>query len=401
MFSKRTSWDFSLNPLSRLLTRKREAGEDVLDLTESNPTRAGLDYPEDEILAAISDRNILRYEPTPHGLTTAREAIAHYYAEREKTVSSSDLLLTSSTSEAYAFLFKTLMDPGDRILLPRPSYPLFDDIARLEALGIDHYRLVHDGSWSLNMESVEQAITPRTKAVLAVHPGNPTGSYLKLGERERLVEICCRHQIALVVDEVFLDYPIDARRNRAGTLVGEQRALTFVMSGLSKVAGLPQMKLSWIWMGGPMELKDEARSRLEHVSDAFLSVGTPVQRGLEHYLALSRHIQSSITTRITSNYRFLLEVTTGSPVTMLGTEGGWYTVLRLPAIRGSDEWALELIREKDLIVHPGYLYDFATEPFLVISLLPEESVFRRGVHGLLAYVDTASRKGPHDTVRGD
>jgi aspartate/methionine/tyrosine aminotransferase len=313
-------------------------------------------------------------------------------------VSPSDLLLTSSTSEAYAFLFKILMDPGDRVLLPRPSYPLFDDIARLEALGVDHYRLVHEGSWSLDMESLEKAITSRTKAVLAVHPGNPTGSYLKADERERLVEICSRYQIALIVDEVFLDFPIDARSNRAGTLVGEQRVMTFVMSGLSKVAGLPQMKLSWIWTGGPAEPKEDARSRLEHVSDIFLSVSTPVQQGLEHFLAQSRRIQTSIATRITSNYRFLQEVAQSSPVTVLDVEGGWYVVLRLPAVVSSEEWALRLLRDQNVHVHPGYLFDFATEPFLVMSLLPAEADFQAGISRLRSAVEVATS---HRVSRGD
>lgn len=401
MLSKRTSWDFSLNPLSRLLARKRNAGDDVLDLTESNPTRVGLDYPQEEIFAAQRDRNILLYEPNPHGLATAREAIAQYYAERGQTVSPSDVLLTSSTSEAYAFLFKTLMDPGDRVLLPRPSYPLFDDIARLEAIGIDHYRLVHDGSWSLNTDSIEQAITPRTKAVLAVHPGNPTGSFIDASEYERLVEICSRRELALIVDEVFLDYPIDAPTNRAGTFAGEQRAVTFVMSGLSKVAGLPQMKLSWIWMGGPSELKNEARSRLEHVSDVFLSVGTPVQHGLEHYLALSRRIQSSIAMRIMSNYRSLQETFQGSPVTVLDAEGGWYVIVRLPAVCSSEEWALRLLRDHDVHVHPGYLFDFATGPFLVMSLLPAKANFRAGIRRLLSTVEVATNEGSRKVLRGD
>ncbi len=389
MFSSRSSWSFAPNRLSRLLQEKRRRGEEILDLTESNPTRADLDYPEQEILAELSDPQALVYEPTPRGLTTAREAVARYYAERGQRVSPEDILLTASTSEAYSFLFKVLADPGDEVLVPRPTYPLFDYLAALESLDVISYPLFYDGSWNIDLDGLEKAIGARTRAVLAVHPANPTGNYLKGTERGRLLEICHRHHVALIVDEVFFDYDLTDDPERAGSFTAGSDVLTFVLSGLSKVAGLPQMKLSWIWTGGPEGPKHEVGQRIEHVGDIFLSVGAPVQLAAGRLLELAPRIQGAIKARITSNYTYLLqEALSGpSPVDLLPAEGGWYAVLRLPANRSSEEWAHKLLSTDNVYTHPGYLFDFPAEAHLVVGLLSLPARFQAGIRRLLRHVE--------------
>jgi aspartate/methionine/tyrosine aminotransferase len=386
MFSERTSWSFAANRLANLLADKRGAGEEVLDLTESNPTRAGLDYPEAEILGALRDRNALLYEPTPFGLEKARNAVTQYYLDRGKKVSPDDILLTASTSEAYSFLFKVLLDPGDRILIPRPSYPLFDYLAVLESLDVVSYPLDFDGTWSLDTNALEEAIVDRTRTILVVHPGNPTGSYLQRDEIKLLLNICRRHRLHLIIDEVFFDYVLEENRERIDSLAGEQSVLTFVLSGLSKVAGLPQMKLSWIWMGGPDPTRLEARQRLEHVSDIFLSVGSPIQHALDSYLKLAEQIQTLISTRLSSNLAFLRDRLSDSPVDALPVGGGWYAILRLPAVRSSEEWALTLLSLDDVYVHPGYLFDLPMGACLVASLLTPQEHFREGIQRILQRV---------------
>lgn len=382
MFSKRTSWRFAPNRLTRLLNTKQKANEEVLDLTESNPTRAGFQYPEDEILAGLQDRRSLVYEPTPQGMKAAREAIARYYAESGKTMELEDLLLTAGTSEAYALLFKLLGDPGDQVLIPRPSYPLLDYLVALESLEAVSYPLTYDGAWSLDTAALEEAVGPRSRAVLVVHPGNPTGSYLKQHELSRLVGLCRRHRLALIVDEVFLDYPLAPDPERAGSIVGEQRVLTFVLSGVSKIAGLPQMKLSWIWVGGPEPERREARVRLEHINDVFLSVGAPAQNAAQQFLAIAKPVQALISSRLSSNYDFLREAATDTAIDVPRVEGGWYSVLRLPSLMSSEQWALELLDCDNVSVHPGYLFDFSLEAYLVVSLLTPPSVFRVAIQRL-------------------
>jgi aspartate/methionine/tyrosine aminotransferase len=390
MFSERTNWSFAANRLACRLEERRLAGEEVLDLTESNPTRTGLDYPEAEILGALRDRNALLYEPTPFGLERARNAVAQYYLDRGKKISPDDILLTAGTSEAYSFLFKVLLDPGDRILIPRPSYPLFDYLAALESLDVVSYPLDFDGTWNLDTKALEGAIVDRTRAILAVHPGNPTGSYLKRDEIEALLDHCRRHQLSLVVDEVFFDYILEEDRERVRSLVGEESALTFVLSGLSKVVGLPQMKLSWIWMGGPDPSRLEARKRLEHVSDVFLSVGSPIQHALDSYLKLAEHIQPLISSRLSYNLAFLRDRISDSSIDVPPVGGGWYAVLRLPAIQSSEEWALKLLSYDNVYVHPGYLFDFPMGACLVVSLLTPPENFQEGIQRVLQRVEEST-----------
>lgn len=390
MFSSRLDWSLRPNRIATLVAEKRQAGCPVLDLTESNPTRSGLDYPQAEILAALADANALRYHPSPRGLDTAREAVAGYYRDRGTQVPSDNILLTASTSEAYASLFKLLANPGDEILAPRPSYPLFEFLAGLESVRIRQYPLRYDGVWHVDFDALEQAITPRTRGIVVVNPNNPTGSFLKRAELERLDSLAAERGLAILSDEVFRDYAFADEGDRVSTLAGDRRALTFSMSGLSKIAGLPQMKLGWIIVnggaGGPNRARDQAMDALELVADTYLSVSTPVQIALPRLLALSGGIMEQIRERTAANLARLRETMHGSAATLLRTEGGWYAVLQVPRTRSEEEWTLKLLDESDVLVQPGFFFDFESEAFLVLSLLPEPATFAEGVRRLRSII---------------
>jgi alanine-synthesizing transaminase len=377
VFSSRLDWSQRPNRLSTLLAHKRQAGAAVLDLTESNPTRVGLDYPQPEILAALADPSALRYHPWPRGIDSAREAVAGYYRDRETPISIGDVLLTASTSEAYAYLFKLLANPGDEILAPRPSYPLFEFLAALESVHIRQYPLRYDGVWHVDFAALERAITPRTRAIVVVNPNNPTGSFLKRAELDVLESLAAKQGLAILSDEVFRDYGFADEADRVSTLAGERRALTFSMSGLSKIAGLPQMKLGWIVASGPH--RAEALDALELVADTYLSVSTPAQVALPRLLTLSGGILDQVRARTTSNLAQLRESVQGSAATLLRAEGGWYAVLQMPRTRTEEEWTLKLLQESDVLVQPGFFFDFESEAFLVLSLLPEPATFLEGV----------------------
>jgi len=380
VFSSRLNWSQRPNRLSTLVAEKRQAGSEVLDLTESNPTRVGLAYPQAEILAAIADARALRYDPSPRGLDTARDAVASYYRERGTQIESEPVLLTASTSEAYAYLFKLLANPGDDILAPRPSYPLFEFLAGLESVHIRQYPLRYDGVWHVDFDALEQAITPRTRGIEVVNPNNPTGSFLKRAELDRLDSLAAQRGLAVLSDEVFRDYGFAEDPERVLTLAGDRFALTFSMSGLSKIAGLPQMKLGWIVASGPRSA--EALDALELIADTYLSVSTPVQVALPRLLALSDGILQQIRQRTASNLARLRETMLGSAVTLLRTEGGWYAVLQVPQTHSEEEWTLKLLGESGVLVQPGFFFDFESEAFLVLSLLPEPAVFAEGVSRL-------------------
>lgn len=384
MFSSRLNWSQRPNRLSTLLDEKRQSGTQVLDLTESNPTRVGLAYPEAEILAALADTSALRYHPSPRGLDSAREAVAAYYRDRGTQIPAGNILLTASTSEAYAYLFKLLANPGDEILAPRPSYPLFEFLAGLESVNIRQYPLRYDGVWHIDFDALEQAITPRTRGIVVVNPNNPTGSFLKRAELEVLDALAAERGLAILSDEVFRDYPFGQDADRVSTLVGDPNALTFSMSGLSKIAGLPQMKLGWIVMSGPGS--EEAFDALELIADTYLSVSTPVQVALPRLLALSSGIMEQIRQRTASNLARLRESMHGSAATLLRTEGGWYAVLQVPRTRTEEEWTLKLLDESDVLVQPGFFFDFESEAFLVLSLLPAPAKFAEGVTRLRSII---------------
>jgi alanine-synthesizing transaminase len=359
VFSSRLDWTLQTNKLSALLKTKHR----VLDVTESNPTTAGFDYPAEEILSALSDSRALRYEPDPRGLLSARQAVAEYYGD----IPASRILLTASTSEAYSYLFKLLCDPGDEILSPRPSYPLFEFLAGLESVRVVQYPLRYDGAWYIDFDSLARAITPRTKAIAVVNPNNPTGSFLKPEEWSRLQEF----GIPILSDEVFFDYSFSPVSRPSPPAV-----LTFSMSGLSKVAALPQMKLGWIVASGPGH--EAALRRLELIADTYLSVATPVQLALPRLLQASLTVREQIINRTRSNLSFLKSV--AHP---LNVEGGWYAILRLPRTRTEEEWALTLLDRRDVLAQPGFYFDFESEPFLVLSLLPPPKIFAEALHRIL------------------
>jgi alanine-synthesizing transaminase len=389
VFSARLNWSLRPNRLSTLLAEKRQAGAPVLDLTESNPTRVGLAYPQSEILAALGDASALRYDPSPRGLDSAREAVAGYYRDRGTPVSAGSVLLTASTSEAYAYLFKLLANPGDEILAPRPSYPLFEFLAGLESVSIRQYPLRYDGAWHIDFDALERAITSRTRGIAVVNPNNPTGSFLKRDELERLDSLAAERGLAILSDEVFRDYAFGEEAGRVSTLAGEPlsdkpQALTFSMSGLSKIAGLPQMKIGWIVASGPRSA--EALDALELIADTYLSVSTPVQAALPRLLGISGSILQEIRERTASNLHQLREGVQGSAATLLRAEGGWYAVLQVPRTRTEEEWTLKLLGELNVLLQPGFFFDFDSEAFLVLSLLPEPATFAEGVKRLRSVI---------------
>jgi len=383
MFSARLPWDAPSNRLSQALARRRQAGAEILDLTESNPTRAGLVYPP-EILTALADARALLYEPAPAGLEPARAAVAGYYAARGRSVDPARILLTASTSEAYAFLFKLLADPGDEVLVPRPSYPLFDYLAALESVRLRQYPLFYQQGWFLDAPALEAALTARTRAIIVVSPNNPTGSFLKQRELEHLLALCARHDLALIADEVFSDYALEPCPARVTTLAGCDEALTFTLSGLSKIAGLPQMKLGWIVAGGPPEVRRRALERLELIADTYLSVAAPIQHALPRLLEYGVLVRAQIAARVRSNLETLSALCREQPACeLLAVEGGWYAILRVPRTRSEEEWTLELLERDGVLVQPGFFFDFDAEAHLVLSLLTPPDSFRIGIERLL------------------
>jgi len=383
VLSSRLNWHAPENHLSQLLAAKRKAGESILDLTESNPTRAGLFYPA-QILEPLSDPRALLYQPEPRGSLQARSAVAAYYKHLGVEIPEDRILLTASTSEAYSYLFKLLANPGDEILSPCPSYPLFEFLAALSSVTMLQYPLRYDGVWHIDFAALEQSIGPRTRAIVCVNPNNPTGSYLKTAELSQLEEIAVRHSLALISDEVFCDYAFEPAPDRVMTLVGHRRALTFSMSGLSKIAGLPQLKLGWIVASGPG--REQALEGLELIADTFLSVSTPVQLALPHFFAAGTQIREAIAARTEANLQTLRDTLHASQATVLNIEGGWYAIVRVPNTITEEEWTLRLLREQNVVVQPGYFFDFETEAFLVISLLTPPGIFVEGLRRLRTFL---------------
>jgi hypothetical protein len=383
-FSRRTPADLRPN---RIAIARAEARASF-DLTVSNPTLVGLPYPP-ELLRALSAPVGLTYLPHAYGIEQARNAVAADYLRHGTVVEPERIILTSSTSEAYAFLFKLLCDPGDLVLVPTPSYPLFEHLAALEAIGVQPYRLDLDADWRLDFAAVEGA-PDRVRAAVVVHPNNPTGSYIDEGDGGLLAELCTARGWALIADEVFLDYLLDERCPSPRSFSGGSTALTFTLGGLSKSIGLPQLKLSWIAMSGPPELVHEARERLEVIADSFLSVATPVQLALPELMAHGQNIRAAIRTRCAANLRALAEALNRHPaLTLYPPTGGWSAVLRVPAVVPEDDLVVDLIRLDGVAVHPGYFFDLPSEGFLVVSLLPEPRVFSEGVCRL---IDRVTRK---------
>ncbi len=381
MFSTRFHWDLRPNRLTATLERKRRTGARVLDLTVSNPTQVGLVYPP-EVLRALDDPRSLVYEPNPAGLEDTRRTVSAYYAARGVEVPPGRILLTASTSEAYAYLFKLLCNPGDCVLTPRPSYPLFEFLGDMECVRVEQYPLCYQGEWTLEPEAVAQAVSAHARAVVVVSPNNPTGSFLKHGELQELLRICADRKLALISDEVFSDYALSSDPARVRSLAGVQDCLTFTLSGLSKVAGLPQMKLGWVVVNGPEKLREEAIERLEWIADTYLSVATPVQWAAETLLRAGELVQQQIRARMETNLSAARSVLAGSAASLLRLEGGWSLTVQVPRVRSEEEWALRLLTEHNVLVQPGFFFDFASEAFLVVSLLTPPRVFADGIKGL-------------------
>ncbi len=383
-YSSRLRWDLAPNRLTRLLDERRSAGAAILDLTESNPTAAGFAYPSDQILAALADPRALRYQPAAAGMPSARAAVSDdYYSGR---VDPDRILLTASTSEAYEFVFKLLADPGDEVLVPRPSYPLFDFLAALDAVRVVQYPLVYHNTWTIDFDALARAITPRTRAIVLVNPNNPTGSFLKQSELGPLIALAREHNLAVISDEVFSDYALHPDRLQvARTLTEVTDVPTFCLSGLSKVSGLPQLKLGWIVTGGLAGEREQAFERLELIADTYLSVSAPVQLALPALLGLRTQLQNQILARVRANQAFVLsQIGPHSPWRLLEIEGGWYAILEAPRIQSEEEWVLGLLASDSVLVQPGFFFDFEREAFLVLSLLTPEDVFREGVRRILA-----------------
>ena len=384
MFSARTRWDRTPNQLAALAGRVRASGRPLLDLTETNPTRAGLVAPP-RVLEWLARPGGLRYQPDSRGLPSARAAVAADHARRGLDVDPDHVVLTASTSEAYAFLFKLLCDPGDAVAIPRPSYPLFEYLAGLEGVGVVPYPLRYDGEWHVGRGDLEAALTPRTRAVVVVSPNNPTGSYLKRDEARALLSACAERGLAVIADEVFADFALREDRGRVTSLAGRAEALTFALGGLSKSCGLPQLKLAWIAASGPRPVLDDALGRLEIVADTYLSVATPVQEAAPEILRALPELQAPLRERILANLSLLRERAASVPVvSLLEPEGGWSAVLRVPAHHTEDEWCARLLQEDGVLVQPGYFFDFPGEAFLVLSLLAPPEAFAEGVGRLLA-----------------
>ena len=386
MFADRTNWNLAPNRLSEALARHRAAGKPLLDLTVSNPTECGFVYDERAIFDALRNPAALKYEPTARGLISARQAVCQYYSAHGTAVDVDDIVLTTSTSEAYSYVFRLLFNPGDEVLIPAPSYPLFDFLADIQDVKPVRYPLIYDHGWQIDFHALAQAITPRTRAVIVVHPNNPTGHFTKRAEMEKLNAVCAPRRLALIADEVFLDFSLSAEQ---ASSFGENRgALTFTLSGLSKICGLPQMKAAWLVTSGPEELKSEALDRLEVIADTNLSMNAPVQLAMPSLLAQRRAFQDQLLARVRRNLAELdgqlaLQKVCGC----LEMEGGWYAVLRVPATRSDEDLALSLLNDSGVYVHPGHFYDFPAEGYLVVSLISDEQEFSRGLEALIMQFD--------------
>ena len=378
MFAKRTNWDLTPNRLSEALAAHRAAGKPLLDLTVSNPTECGFSYDAKAILEALSNPAALRYEPDARGLESARRAVARYYASRNEAVSVEDIFLTTSTSEGYSYVFRTLCDPGDEVLIPSPSYPLFDFLAEIQDVKLVRYPLIYDHGWQIDFHALEQAITGRTRAVIVVHPNNPTGHFTKPTERVTLNGLCSAREMAIISDEVFLDFALDGKQ--AASFATNSEALSFTLSGLSKISGLPQMKAAWIAVSGPPNLKSEALGRLEMIADTYLSASTAVQLAMPALFEQRHSFQEQLLSRVRGNLEELDRLLARQSVcSRLVLEGGWYVVLRVPSTRSEEELALDLLNSKDVYVHPGHFYDFLGDGFLVVSLITPQAIFSKGI----------------------
>jgi alanine-synthesizing transaminase len=386
MFSDRTNWKLTQNRLTEALEQARSSGACVLDLTISNPTRVGLRYDEPQILQSLSPLPAMDYDPQPKGLPSARAAVAGYYrTEHGINLDPEKLILTTSTSEGYSFVLRLLCNPGDEILVPKPSYPLFEFLADLQDVKLVPYLLIYDHGWQMDFPSLQNAATKRTRGVVVVHPNNPTGSYVHQEERKSLNRFCREHELALIADEVFLDYAHDGENRQS--FVATQDVLTFTLSGVSKISALPQMKVAWIATSGPAPEVEASQARLEIIADTYLSMNAPIQWASPALLDQRKTIQPQLLDRVRGNLAELdRELPAQKSCQRLNVEGGWYAVLRVPVTQTDEELALNLLRRKSVLVHPGHFYDFPSDGYLVLSLITPKDEFADAMNRLLELV---------------
>jgi alanine-synthesizing transaminase len=387
MFSDRTSWKLAHNRLTQALEETRQRGKEILDLTVSNPTRVGLHYHAQTILTALASPRALDYDPQPKGLWAAREAVAAYYhTDHECNLDPDHIVLTTSTSEGYSFACRLLCNPGDEVLVPKPSYPLFEFLADLQDVKLVPYPLIYDHGWQIDFHSLEKAVTARTRAVVVVHPNNPTGSYVKRNELQQLNAICLARELALIADEVFLDYPLDGKKH--ATLALNAEVLTLTLSGLSKVSALPQMKVAWMVTSGPTAEVAVAMARLEIIADTYLSMNAPMQWAVERLLEQRTSIRRQLLARVQANLAELdRQLAAQKSCERLQVEGGWYAVLRVPVTQSDEDLCIELLRRESVFVHPGHFYDFSSDGCLVLSLITTEKDFANGTAKVLRVVN--------------
>lgn len=395
MFAKRTNWNLELNRFARALEAHRAAGKKLFDLTASNPTTCGFAYPEKEILSALSAPRALTYSPDSKGLPSAREAVARYYDGKRGysgsacAIDPERIILTASTSEAYSYIFRLLCEPGDEILVPAPSYPLFEFLAGLNDVRLVPYQLLYDHGWHTDFASLQTAISTRTRVALVVNPNNPTGSILSEREARELSAICAEREIAIIADEVFLDFVDEP--DAARTFAGDSRALTFAMSGLSKISALPQMKLAWLAVSGPEPIATEALARLEVIADTYLSPGSPVQVAAAQFLKIGGEMQRQLRERVAANLAQLDVLISQAPhITRLDRAGGWYAILRVPATQPDEETAVSVLQQKSVLIHPGRFFDFAQDGFVVVSLIAPGEDSAEGARRLVEFFESRS-----------
>jgi len=388
MFSTRVPHSLEANRITQAVQRARAMARPLIDLTITNPTTAGFEYPA-RLLEGMASARALTHAPQPFGLPEARRAVACDYARRGVPASPEHIVLTASTSEAYSLLFKLLCAPyGDAVMVPVPSYPLFDHLTALDGVRAIPYRLDYHGRWTLAQDDVDERWTPGVRAVLAVSPNNPTGSVLSAEELEMLAARCAVGQAALVLDEVFSDYVLRADVRTARPADEGPKCLTFRLGGLSKSAGLPQVKLGWLLVDGPADLVRAALERLEIICDAYLSVSTPVQVAAPLLIESGALVRAQILDRVRANYRALLAAAAHHPaIEVLRADAGWSAVLRVPSTRSEEDLVVDLLDRDGVLVHPGFFFDFAHETFLIVSLLPGPRVFADGIRRVLERAD--------------
>ncbi len=387
MFSSRTNWNLSPNRLTVLLEEKRSAGVRVLDLTESNPTRCAFSY-DPALLNSLPTEQSLLYEPNPRGLRKAREVVAHQYRSQNIAIDADKVFLTAGTSEAYGFLFSLLCDPGNTVLVPKPSYPLFDYLCELNDVEARSYHLRYYDEWQIDLDSLGKSVDASTRAIILVHPNNPSGSFVKQREKEQIVTFARAHHLALIVDEVFLEFGMHEEKGMAMSFAGEQQGLIMTLNGISKTLGLPQMKLAWITVSGDQNSVDEAVKRLEVIADTYLTVATPIQHALGTLFQEGRKVTDQIRARVRENYEAACAMLRKTSLSVLHTEGGWNTIIRLPNTDSDEGWAMRLLKENNVLVYPGHFFEMDENTCVVVSLLPEALVFREGIRRLVQMVSS-------------